>query len=409
MITANPLPYEQERVSELLRYEILDTENETDFDDIVQLASLLCQSEIALISLIDDHRQWFKAKIGLKVDETPKEIAFCSHAIHQDDVFEISDASQDERFHDNPLVTGYPKIRFYAGQPLNSEQGYKLGTLCIIGTQPRKLGEKEHYILKILARQVEKQLELRLKIKQLEESLNLIDKQKNDLTAINILQAQVLSVLSHDLRSPLASLENILQIFDYNILEPQDIGKLIQEVRPNIDQTIYQLEDVLSWVQEQINGQKTNWQTFLMDTVAEKSLNWVKENAKQKGVNLIKKVEQNLQVFADDYLVEIILRNLLANAVKFSRKDDTVTLFAYQELDHICIGVQDTGIGIAKNNIEKILNGNGNFSSLGTAREKGTGLGLILCQTYLTNMNSQLKVVSEENQGCTFSFILTKN
>ncbi|MEI6430176.1 MAG: GAF domain-containing protein, partial [Pseudanabaena sp. ELA607] len=154
MIPADPLPNEQERYAELLRYEILDTEAESDFDDIVKLASLLCKSEISLISLIDDHRQWFKAKTGLNATETPKELAFCAHAIHQDDLFEIPDASQDERFHDNPLVTGEPNIRFYAGQPLNSAQGYKLGTLCIIGRQPRQLGDKERYILKILGRQV---------------------------------------------------------------------------------------------------------------------------------------------------------------------------------------------------------------------------------------------------------------
>lgn len=179
MISADPLPNEQERFAELLRYDILDTEPEQDFDDIVKLASLLCESEIALISLIDDHRQWFKAKIGLNAEETAKDIAFCTHAIHQEKVFEVSDASQDERFHDNPLVTGYPNIRFYAGQPLNSEQGYKLGTLCIISRQPRKLSTTERYILKTLGRQIEKQLELRLKVQQLEESLNLIDQQKN--------------------------------------------------------------------------------------------------------------------------------------------------------------------------------------------------------------------------------------
>lgn len=220
------------------------------------------------------------------------------------------------------------------------------------------------------------------------------------------MQSQVLSVLSHDLRSPLASLESILGLFDENILEAQDLGELIQEVRPNINQSIHQLEDVLHWVKEQIQGQRTNWQSFLMDFIADTSLNWVKQNAEKKEVNIIKDVDQNIKVYGDPKLIEIILRNLLANAVKFTSQNDTVTLFAYQEQDHICIGVKDTGVGISKENIDKILYGQGNFSNLGTAREKGTGLGLILCQTYLINMNTKLQVVSSPNQGCNFYFLL---
>jgi signal transduction histidine kinase len=249
-------------------------------------------------------------------------------------------------------------------------------------------------------------LELRLKVKQMEESLGLIEQQKNDLQAINLLQSQVLSVISHDLRTPLASLEGILGLFDDNVLEVRDLGELIQEVRPNIDQSIQQLEDVLTWVKEQIQGQRTNWRSFVMDSIADKSLNWVRENAIHKGVKLIKDVDQNLKVYGDSSLVEIILRNLLSNAVKFTSRNDTVTLFAYREAAHICIGVKDTGIGISQENIEKILYGKGGFSNLGTAREKGTGLGLILCQTYLANMSTRLQVVSPPREGCNFYFLL---
>ncbi len=406
MIPAQPLPNETERYAELLRYDILDTAPEADFDDIVKLASLLCDTEISLISLVDNRRQWFKAKTGLDADETSVDIAFCSHALHQDHVFEVVDATQDERFHDNPLVTGYPHIRFYAGQPLNSAQGYKLGTLCIIDREPRQLGERERYILKILGKQVEKQLELRLKVKQMAESLAVIEEQKKELQSLNLLQSQVLSVLSHDLRTPLASLEGVLDLFDHNLVEAQDLGELIQEIRPNISQSMHQLEDVLNWVKTQIKGTQTNCQKFLMDAVMETSLGWVRDTAQQKGVSLIKQIEPTLHAYGDPDLVVIVLRNLLSNAVKFTNRGDSITLAAEPAANHIRIQVKDTGVGISKENIEKILYSEGTFSSLGTAREKGTGLGLVLCQTYLTKMQTRLEVTSFPNQGCNFHFLL---
>ena len=133
MIAPHP-ENEQARVEALRRYEILDTDPEAPFDDLVELAAQLCQVPIALISLIDPLRQWFKAKTGVGVCQTSRDIAFCAHAILQRDIFEIPDALGDDRFASNPLVTGEPHIRFYAGVPLIDRDGYALGTLCLIDT-----------------------------------------------------------------------------------------------------------------------------------------------------------------------------------------------------------------------------------------------------------------------------------
>jgi PAS domain S-box-containing protein len=157
---------EEQRLQALERYGILDTPPERDYDDIVELAAELCEVPIAVISLVDRHRQWFKANVGLPgVTETERCISFCTHAIEQEDVLVIEDTHLDERFVQNPLVCNAPFVRFYAGAPLRTEEGFQLGTLCVVDTRPRKLTPLQLRALKGLARQVEVQLHLGLQLK----------------------------------------------------------------------------------------------------------------------------------------------------------------------------------------------------------------------------------------------------
>ncbi|WP_138497953.1 GAF domain-containing protein [Nostoc sp. PA-18-2419] len=156
-----PLPdNEAQRIETLLEYKILDTLPEAAFDDLTRLASYICQTPIALISLVDTNRQWFKSKVGLDVPETHRDQAFCAHAILQPDVLIVPDTTKDERFATNPLVTSDPKIRFYTGVPLINAEGYPLGTLCVIDYVPRTLTSDQIEALRTLACQVIKQLEL---------------------------------------------------------------------------------------------------------------------------------------------------------------------------------------------------------------------------------------------------------
>jgi GAF domain-containing protein len=163
---------EAARVAALQKYAILDTDPEQGFDDLTQLASYICRTPIALISLIDENRQWFKSKVGLSVSETSREVAFCSRAILQTDVFIVPDTLQDERFRDNPLVASEPRIRFYAGAPLITEEGHALGTLCVIDRTPRELSPDQTEALRAVSRLVLAQLEFRRNLMLLKEALS---------------------------------------------------------------------------------------------------------------------------------------------------------------------------------------------------------------------------------------------
>ena len=163
---------EETRLATLEKYAILDTDPELAFDDLTLLASFVCKTPIALISLIDEKRQWFKSRVGISISETSRDVAFCSDAIMQSDIFVVPDAMEDERFRNNPLVTSEPYIRFYAGAPLITEDGHALGTLCVIDQKPRELEAGEREALQALSRLVLAQLEFRRNLILLKEALN---------------------------------------------------------------------------------------------------------------------------------------------------------------------------------------------------------------------------------------------
>jgi GAF domain-containing protein len=152
---------EAHRLKVLWQYDLLDTVPEAVFDELTSLAALICDAPIALISLVDEDRQWFKSKFGVTLKETSRDASFCSHAIMQSGLMVVPDAIKDERFKKNPLVTSSPKIRFYAGAPLITPDGHALGTLCVIDQKPRQLTAQQKEALTLLARHVMTQLELR--------------------------------------------------------------------------------------------------------------------------------------------------------------------------------------------------------------------------------------------------------
>jgi len=162
---------EKARVQALRKYQILDTDPEKAFDDLTILASSICNTPMALISVIDSDRQWFKSKVGVDLSETPLDVSFCAVAIQQPNLFVVPDASKDPRFSSNPFVVSDPKVRFYAGAPYTSSDGHPLGTLCVIDIVPRELTPGQEAALLALSRQVQAQFELRKNLIELRAAL----------------------------------------------------------------------------------------------------------------------------------------------------------------------------------------------------------------------------------------------
>lgn len=182
-----PLPKnESQRLKVLWQYDLLDTVPEEVFDDLTDLAALICEAPIALISVVDEKRQWFKSRIGVSARETSRDISFCAHAILKSGLFIVPDATKDPRFRDNPLVTGPQKIRFYAGVPLKSPDGYALGTLCVLDQEPRQLRPEQKRALMVLARHTETQLELRRHARELAAARKHGDRQNAELARAQV-------------------------------------------------------------------------------------------------------------------------------------------------------------------------------------------------------------------------------
>jgi len=387
---------EKERLKELRRLNILDSEQETDFDELVELASIICGVPISLVTLVDVDRQWFKSKKGLDVESTHRDVSFCGHAIHDDEIFVIENAVADKRFFDNPLVTDDPNIRFYAGMPIKSENGFNLGTLCVIDTKPKKLNEQQLKALKILSRQVSKLIELRDKKNELE-----INNEK--LESLNQLNNRITGIISHDLKGPINSLRAYMNSKYIDSDNPEDLAQLFPLVKDNLNSLNELVENLLEW------SRSTNDVNFTKVKINELVLEicyLFEVNALEKNIELNCEIKDEVKVIADNAMLRFILRNLINNAIKFTENGKVKIESEISENNHVIIKVIDDGVGISSDLLERIKLKDKKVSTKGTRNEKGTGLGLQLIREFLSIHNTELKIESEENKGSVFSFTL---
>jgi two-component sensor histidine kinase len=240
-LRANIHPRQDERIAALHDYDILDTPRESDFDDIVDLASRICGTPISVINLIDTDRQWFKAEVGLGVRETPLDTSICSHAILQKDFTEIRDTLLDRRMNGNALVEADPGLRFYAGELLQTPDGLPIGTLCVLDYQPRELTDLQRHALRVLARQVMTQLNLRQALKRQELLGKEIDHRvKNSLASVaGMVRLQVGKTTDPVLRAALDSVQQRLrtisllheELYSTRGEEEAELGRYLRTLR----------------------------------------------------------------------------------------------------------------------------------------------------------------------------------
>jgi signal transduction histidine kinase len=248
-----PIPdNEAARIKALEKYQILDTAEEECFDDLTALAAYICHTPTALISLIDEHRQWFKSKVGLESKQTPRKFSFCAHAIlNPEEIFIVPNALEDERFDDNPLVLGEPHIRFYVGMPLVTSDGFALGTICAIDQQPKILNQEQIIAIKRLARQVINQIEMRINLVKLEKSKSQLQILEDELKITNKHLLHTINKLRKTQNKlihgeKMSSLVPLITGMAYEINNPAtfiygNINHLVQNVKDLLDLiTIYQ-------------------------------------------------------------------------------------------------------------------------------------------------------------------------
>ena len=239
MIPAPILENEKDRFEALLALCILDTEPESDFDEITRMASEICGTKVALITLVADDRQWFKSKVGFEAQEGPRETSFCGHAIHSEGIFVIEDARTDDRFHDNPAVTSESPIIFYAGAPLRTTDGHAIGSLCVADHFPRTLSDEQRNYLAILSKQVVARMELqkalretRNQYRELQELSRMVIK-KQKLATIG----EIASGVAHEINNPLAVLmgrSEMLKDFISNNVPKETILEIVGKSQDTI-------------------------------------------------------------------------------------------------------------------------------------------------------------------------------
>ena len=388
-------PDEKNRQSKLRSYGILDTLDEKEYDDIVRLVSQICQTPMANISFVDQDRQWFKSVVGLEDRETSRDIAFCSHTILGDELFVVPDATADERFFDNPLVAEEPGIHFYAGMPLVTPDGYRLGALCAIDSVPRTLTSEQRQALETLSHHVVNLLELRAKSKNLEE--------------LSDLKTRMMAIMAHDLRSPMAAIASAITLLTDEELSADDRVTVLGELGQLLDSTQYLIDNVVTWARGEMSG--TNGASLdLVDLreLSEELIESLSDGFAAKGNRLTAHIDGAGPVKGDRNVLLFVLRNLLVNANKFTSGGE-VELSAEHRNDGLTLSVRDSGVGMSQTQLEGLFDWRVRSKRTGTSGEKGSGLALLLCQDMAARIGASLLVESAEGEGSTFRLSLGRS
>lgn len=394
MITSMTTPNEEERLLELYHYDLLDSESEGDFDEIVQLASRICKVPISTITLIDSYRQWFKAKVGIEDYETERELSFCAHVVaDKSEILTVEDASKDERFHDYPNVTGEPNIRFYAGVPLITKRGHRIGALCVVNSIPQNLTEDQVYALKVLGHQVVKLAEQRLQNRYLQHYQKRLQQQAQ-------MQNKILSIVAHDVRSPLVSLQGIIELSRENIISEEKKVEMIDLWKKQLDGTMCLLSNLIDWGKIQASTDLLRRIPIDLNDIINDEFKTCIALLEIKNNQVQNKLKGKFLLYGDENVLRFIIRNILNNANKFT-ESGTIAITAKRNKGKVKISISDTGIGMTEQQLNKLIEGKSSMVGLGTRNEKGSGLGFMLIKDFIEMLDGNITIESALGKGTT--------
>jgi len=389
------------RLKALKEYSILDTLPEQEYDDITQLASQICETPISLIGLIDENRQWFKSKVGIEGNESPREVTFCAHAIiDPTEIFTIKDSRLDERFYDNPNVTGEPHVVFYAGIPLVSPEGFPLGTLCVVDHKPKELSIEQLQALKALSNQVVSLFELR-------KSKMLLEKAANDLETRNKELEKFAHVAAHDIKSPLNNISSITEILLSDYAENlNDEAKMFLGMLNTSSATLRNLVDGI------LEHSKSD--SILNDVrevvVFSGMINQIKNLLDAKNEFEFISAFEEKSIYLNKTALQQILINLIANGIKYNDKQKISIKIGFKDtLNFYSFYVEDNGSGIRKQDVNRIFN----IFEILTAEDRfgnrGNGIGLSTVKKLVEGLGGKINVESEIGKGTKFTFTIAKD
>ncbi len=395
-----PLPAnENERLGSLRSYNILDMLEEAEYNEIVLVASEICQTPVALISLVDHERQWFKSAVGLEVKQTPKEQAFCAHTIVENDVMIVKDARTDARFAQNPLVTGFPNIVFYAGVPLINNDGYALGSLCVIDNKVNDLTPQQINALKVLSKQVSGLLELRKKNRELEEA-------NAALMESNLFIQRFAGMVAHDIKNPLSSMLLSSQALQRQLQSSDDIKSLkLVEMNIRSSKQLLHLVDEILVYSTSPSSMLARRELVNVSALITKIMKLIEIPASIR----IELPEKEHILHVPGVALEQIFLNLLTNAIRYNDKVDGVIGFQVTEDDsYFTIEVTDNGIGIEPQHITHIFDEKFTAGRTDRFYQKGTGIGLSTVKALVQKLGGTVYARSILGQETTICFTVKK-
>jgi signal transduction histidine kinase len=412
MLIAPVTENEASRLQALRLTQLLDTPPEAAFDGLAQVAALLCAAPIALVSLVDESRQWFKACVGLDVRETPRSVSFCAHAIHGSELFVIEDALADPRFADNPLVVGPPNIRFYAGAPL-AFHDHMLGTLCVIDRIPRQLTADQRRGLRVLGDEVVARTSLQDMARRLAEEVRArvvsersLEQARAEAEHAARAKAIFLSNMSHEIRTPMNAMLGFTEVLlRDDALNATQRGHL--EILAHAGRhLVHVVNDVLDLEQSLEVGLTAQAFPFDLRDGVEHVAALFRARAAEKGVSVVTEIDAGIcaEIVGDERKLLRVLRNLVSNAVKFTPRGVVrVRVSRAAEQPLVRFEVEDAGPGVGEEDMARLFR-RYEQSGLGRNVAGGTGLGLAISQELVRAMGGAIRAASTPGGGACFSF-----